>query len=636
MDQISAEFKTIEDNSSSMGVEQEKASIRAKLRNLRDPDTDEIIEGKQEEYEKLRKQLISLKNAKEEENNLDYSSLSVAKIISADRLSDSSSRIKILQIFSDVKKEMSDIVNKEKSTVCGVVSDLRNRISDIDAVVSEHKSKKNLLKIEIEQLNEDDSYSDYRRKQQELRREITNFFSDFELLDEYPADDYATAIEIIAKRWNEIERNQEAMQQENKSKIPMYKAIRNYLGDEEILEEDRSSYTKKLFDNANVFGMTCTSREYFSEDSMKALREYKLGNINVRNVGIDVVIIDEVSKSSFLDLMIPVLYGKTVILVGDHRQLPPMYDLKHMRKGDFDGLNPEIIDYDLNQQYQELYETCFFKTLFESVPDAYKIMLDKQYRCHSDIMDVFNHFYSTNGKGLTVGLSNQNDLKNHELLIKANGLTLIEPQNHIYFINCSDYESKLDSESTSIINRQEAEVIAKLLQLMNDQYGTMIEEGRIKKDKKKDERKSAGVICTYRDQARYIKSLIKGKQFSNFSAKREERLIINTVDDFQGDEREIIIVSMVRNPKDGRASSDFIKQFERINVALSRARSLLIVVGSMDYLNSIAIELPDINGNKDLDRRSFPVYREIIRTIQAKGKILQASDVTGEVTRYGR
>lgn len=636
LDQVSDEFRTIEENSSSMSVEQEKASIRSKIRALRDPDTDEIIDGKEEEYEQLRKQLISLKTVKDVDSNINYASLSVASFIPADKLSDSSGRTKILQQLTDIKAEIARCVSDERTVVSGIATDLSERIANIDAEIAEYKRKKNLLQIEIEQLNEDASYSDYRRRQQELRKEIVDFFSDFEILDEYPADDYAAAIEIIARRWNDIERNQESLQQENKSKIPMYKAIREYLSDEEILEEDRISYTKKLFDNANVFGMTCTSREYFSEDSMRALREYKLGNINVRNVGIDVVIIDEVSKSSFLDLMIPVLYGRTVILVGDHRQLPPMYDLKHMKKTDFDGLNPEVIDYDLNKEYQELYETCFFKTLFESVPDAYKIMLDKQYRCHSDIMDVFNHFYSTNGKGLTVGLSNQNDLKNHELEIKSNGLTLIEPHNHIYFVNCTEYESQLDSESTSIINRQEAEVISKLLQLMNEQYGRMIEKGSIKKDKKKDERKSVGVICTYRDQARHIKSLIKGKQFSNFSSKREDRLIINTVDDFQGDERDIIIVSMVRNPRGGRSNSDFIKQFERINVALSRARCMLVVVGSMEYLNSIAIDLPDINGNKDLDRHSFPIYREIIRTIQAKGKILQASDVIGEVTHDGK
>ncbi|WP_455099568.1 AAA domain-containing protein [Peptostreptococcus stomatis] len=636
LDQVSEEFRTIEENSSSMSVEQEKAGIRSKIRALRDPDTDEIIEGKEEEYEELRKQLISLKNAKDADSEIDYASLLVASFISADKLSDSSKRTKILQQFSDIKAQIADCVSAEKGSLSEISSELRNKITDIDDQISEYKRNRNLLQIEIEQLNDDSSYADFRKKQQELRKEITDFFADFEIFDEYLADDYATAIEIIVKRWNEIELNQETLQQENKSKIPMYKAIREYLDDEEILEEDRISYTKKLFDNANVFGMTCTSREYYSEESMRSLREYKLGNINVRNVGIDIVIIDEVSKSSFLDLMIPILYGKTVILVGDHRQLPPMYDLKHMKKADFDGLDPEVIDYDLNKQYQELYETCFFKTLFERVPSAYKIMLDKQYRCHSDIMDVFNHFYSTNGKGLSVGLSNQNDLKNHDLEIKTNGLTLIEPHNYIYFINCTEYESQLDAESTSIINRQEAEVIAKLLQLMNDQYGKMIDKGTIRKDKKKDERKSAGVICTYRDQARHIKSLIKGKSFTNFSAKREDRLIINTVDDFQGDERDIIIVSMVRNPRGGKSNSDFIKQFERINVALSRARYMLVVVGSMDYLNSIAIDLPDINGNKDLDRHSFPVYREIIRTIQAKGRIIQVTDVLGEVNRNGK
>lgn len=636
LEQISDEFKTIEENSSSMSVEQEKASIRSKIRELRDPDTDEIIEGKEDEYEVLRKQLISLKNAKDTDSEVDYGSLSVATIIPADKLSDGTKRAKILREFADIKEEITRCLAGEKKLIRQSMEELEDKVQQIDFNIGRLKKEKYQIQNEMEILNDDDSYATFCLKQQGLRKAIVDFFTDFEINDEYPADDYAMAIDIIAKRWNEIEKNQEMLQKENQSKIPMYKAIRDYLADEEILEEDRISYTKKLFDNANVFGMTCTSRERFSEASMKALREYKLGDINVRNVGIDVVIIDEVSKSSFLDLMIPILYGKTVILVGDHRQLPPLYDLKHMRKGDFDGLDPEIIDYDLNKQYQELYETCFFKELFESVSSEYKIMLDKQYRCHSDIMDVFNHFYSTNGKGLSIGLSNQNDLKNHDLLVKYNGITLIEPHNHIYFVNCTEYESHLDAESSSIVNRQEADVVCQLLKLMNNEYGKMIEQGTIRKDSKKDERKSVGVICTYRDQARYIKNNLKGVRFNNYSQKREERLIINTVDDFQGDERDIIIVSMVRNPRGDRYSTDFIDQFERINVALSRARCMLIVVGSQEFLSRSSIELPDINGNKDLDKHSFPVYREIIRTIQAKGKILQASDVIGEVKHHGK
>ena len=139
--------------------------------------------------------------------------------------------------------------------------------------------------------------------------------------------------------------------------------------------------------------------------------------MDIRTQGIDVVIIDEVSKSSFLDLLIPILYGKTIILVGDHRQLPPMYDLRHMRESDFEGLDEDIITKKINDGYTELYEECFFKTLYENVPDDFRVMLNKQYRCHSHIMQVFNHFYGGNERGLVVG-KKQQKTKNGKLGIK--------------------------------------------------------------------------------------------------------------------------------------------------------------------------------------------------------------------------
>ena len=630
LDEIRDNLKFIEKNSSSMSIEQKRADIKSKMAALRDPDTDDILEDKEEEYAGLKKQLIALKKITDEvKNDINYSELKISEIIQANKLADNNSRTRILKSFIEIKEKITEYIIDKKNFINNCIFELSSKIDKIKAEIIDLKEQKRNLQNQIEKFNEEDSYLNYRNKNQELRKEIVEFFNDFEISEEY--SNYLEAIEIIERRWNDIEKNQEKLSQENSLKIPMYKNIRKYLSDEEILEEDRISYTKNLFDNANVFGITCTSREYYSESSMKALREYKLGNINIRNVGIDVVIVDEVSKSSFLDLMIPVLYGKTVILVGDHRQLPPLYDLKHMREDDFDDLDNEKIDYTLNKQYQKLYETCFFKELFERVPNDYKIMLDKQYRCHSDIMDVFNHFYSTNGKGLSIGLANQNDLKNHDLLIKNKGVTLIEPQNHIYFVNCTNYESRLDTDSSSIINTQESKVVCHLLKMMDEEYGNMIEDGKIKNSVKKDERKSIGVICTYRDQARYIKSELKGIKFNNFSQKREEKLIINTVDDFQGDERDIIIVSMVRNPKNNNYNTDFIDQFERINVALSRARCMLIIVGAQEFLSRSSINLPDINGNKALDKHAFPVYRAIIRTIQAKGKLLQASDIIEEV-----
>ena len=626
VEQVEEEFKLIEENEQKFSIEAQKQELKLKIEKLVDPDTYLPLSGKEEEVQRLQKNLIELKN-KEPKDNIDYSKYNIVSLVPANKIS--ANKNGIIKELIDIKKKISNFISKERKEIAPKIEELDTKIENTIKEIDNTKKKKDELSSKKEELENDNSYTDFKEKGQVLKREIKRFFEKFEIYEEYEENNFDDAIEIIEKKWKNIEINQGSLEEENKLKIPMYKSICKYLADEKILEEDRISFTKKLFINANIFGITCTSRDNFTEDAMEELREYNLGDVNIRNVGIDVVIIDEVSKSSFLELLISTLYGKTVILVGDHRQLPPLYDLKHLKENDFENLDPRIINYQRNKEYQELYEKSFFKELFEKIPDSYKIMLNKQYRCHSDIMDVFNHFYKTAGKkGLEIGLTNQNDIKQHGLSIKEKNKILIDPENHVYFVNCNEYESR-NEDSSSIINEQEAEVVCKLLRLINEEYGNMLKKGDLVCEKNCDERKSIGVICTYSDQAKQIKNKIKGEKFENFSKKREERLIINTVDDFQGDERDIIILSMVRNPK-GRHNREFIDQFERINVALSRARCMLIIVGSQNFLSKTSIDLPDINGHKELDRKSFPIYKEIIKTIQMKGRILQAEDIIEE------
>ena len=72
-----------------------------------------------------------------------------------------------------------------------------------------------------------------------------------------------------------------------------------------------------------------------------------------------------------------------------------------------------------------------------------------------------------------------------------------------------------------------------------------------------------------------------------------------------------------------------LKKFERINVALSRAKKMLIVVGNISFLSEVGlIDLPDLDGGKI--KTGYPVYRKIIQTISQYGKILEAEDVLGE------
>lgn len=623
IEQVEEEFKLIEENEQKFSIESQKQELKSKIEKLVDPDTYLPLSGKEKEVKKLQEDLIRLKN-NEPEDNIDYSKYNIVSLVPANEIS--TNKNGIIKELMEIKLKINNFISEEREEIAPKIEELDAKIENMIKEIADIKKKKDELSSTKEELENDNSYTDFKEKGQVLKREIKRFFEEFEIYEEYEENNFDDAIEIIEKKWKDIEANQGSLEEENKLKIPMYESICKYLADEKILEEDRISFTKKLFINANIFGITCTSRDNFTEDAMEELREYNLGDVNIRNVGIDVVIIDEVSKSSFLELLISTLYGKTVILVGDHRQLPPLYDLKHLKENDFENLDPTIINYQRNKEYQELYEKSFFKELFEKIPDSYKIMLNKQYRCHSDIMDVFNHFYKTDGKkGLEIGLTNQNDIKQHGLLIKEKNKILIDPENHVYFVNCNEYESR-NEDSSSIINEQEAEVVSKLLKLINEEYGNMLKKGDLVCEKNRDERKSIGVICTYSDQAKQIKNKIKGEKFENFSKKREERLIINTVDDFQGDERDIIILSMVRNPK-GRHNREFIDQFERINVALSRARCMLIIVGAQDFLSKTSIDLPDINGHKELD---IKIYKEIIKTIQMKGRILQAEDIIGE------
>ena len=606
---------------------------------MRDPETDEAPEEGDANYEEYKKYQAELKDVvnkiKAAQSGSDYnvSESAIFTILPAivgnktlmKELPEELKMFKVklnsivFAIKGDIEEKLDEVLNQE--------AEVSDRISGKQIEISEHKRR-------YEELSEDKGVEEYGELNSALKQKITRFFRDFDIIKEYDSDNLETAFQIIAEEWSKLERNYMATQAENKVKIPMYKEIVKYLSQDDILEEDRAAYTRELYNSANVFGITCTSRDRFTPAQLEELGRYGIESVDIRTVGIDVVIIDEVSKSSFLDLLIPILYGKTIILVGDHRQLPPMYDLRHMRADDFEGLDEEIITKEINDGYTKLYEECFFKTLYEKVPKEFKVMLNKQYRCHSHIMEVFNHFYGGSNKGLVVGKKQQDDEKEHNLTVRINGNTVIDPIHHIYFVDCDQKESSAFEGSTSKINEQEAQVAMTLLKELDKASQELVAKRKIHVDssKKIDERSSVGIICTYGDQAGLIKKKRKYQQFTGFSGRPDERLIISTVDDFQGDERDIIIVSMVRNPAQGkRYDAEFIKKFERINVAFSRARKLLIIVGSRKFLSEAGIiDLPDLDGDHSQDKLNFPVYREIIDTINFRGRILTAKDILGE------
>lgn len=638
-----ADLKTVREEVEHLLPEDEIGKLQAKqiqlrkeLSALRDPDTDEAPapgDDRYEEYKEKQAELIALSKAIKQYDG--------EKVETEGFLYDvAPSIVGHRELLLAFPSEVEAFQKKTREIIAMYVENLETDIekarkeegeisSKIDDLQAELAEKKNMY----ERKGENEEFLEYGELSSALKQKINRFFHDFGIIAEYDPDDFAEAFSIIEKEWDKLETGYAKTKNENELKIPMYRDISKYLSQEDILEEDRRSFTRVLYDNVNVFGITCTSRDRFTPAQLTELGNYGIKTVDIRSQDIDVVIVDEVSKSAFLDLLIPILYGKTVVLVGDHRQLPPMYDLRHMRKEDFEGLDEEIISKKINDIFTQLYEECYFKTLYERVPDDFRVMLNMQYRCHSHIMEVFNHFYGGDKNGLQIGKKQQDAEKEHGLTVKMNGETLIEPRYHVYFVDCTEKESSAFEGSTSKVNEQEAEVTLRLLRSLNEASEQLVKDGkcRIDKNRRIDERPSVGVICTYGDQARRIQRKRKGQRFDGFSEKQDEKLVISTVDDFQGDERDVIILSMVRNPVSDRYNAEFIKKFERINVALSRARKLLIVVGSRNFLTTAGIiDLPDLSGKHSRDRLNYPVYREIIDTINFRGKILTANQILGE------
>lgn len=383
-------------------------------------------------------------------------------------------------------------------------------------------------------------------------------------------------------------------------------------------DPDGAAYDNRFFyeiylKSCNVVGISCT-------DSMRELDDMFSG--------FDVVIIDEVSKATPPELLIPLMKGRKAILVGDHRQLPPMFnehegtyrELMERQAEDVDesegGEEPDesrtLLTPGNFRRFKNMVTASLFKSYFEQADDSIKHSLLVQYRMHSDISGVINRFYDNR---LLNGCSPDQEAadKAHGLAIKGvDGLPLIVPKSHAYWIDSSNlpsgrpvYESFL-GHSTSACNYLEIYMIIELLKKMADAHrGVWLESG-------KRDIKSVGVISFYQMQVNELRRMWKNeRRHFDFSPLSVE---INTVDRFQGKEKNIIIASLVRNNKSGKASKHVIS-FERINVAFSRAQELLVIVGARHMYEGLQVELPNMDrpGHK-----TVPVYQNIMADLHRK------------------
>ena len=283
--------------------------------------------------------------------------------------------------------------------------------------------------------------------------------------------------------------------------------------------------------------------------------------------------IDEAAQALEAACWIPMKRASRVILAGDHCQLPPtVKSIAALRAGLGKTLmeriaenKPEVvtllkIQYRMNDEIMRFSSDWFYGGKVESAPQIkYRSVLD--YDHPITWIDTSNEENQITIEGEDAPEDSASTSSSESTSSPAS----VTNQN-----SDLNFKEQFVGESFGRINKAEAELT--LLTLA--EYFTKIGKQRVL-----SESIDVGIISPYRAQVQYLKKLIKKYEFF----KPYRRLIsVNTVDGFQGQERDVILISLVRSNDDGQIG--FLKDLRRMNVAMTRARMKLIILGNKDTM----------------------------------------------------
>jgi ATP-dependent RNA/DNA helicase IGHMBP2 len=295
---------------------------------------------------------------------------------------------------------------------------------------------------------------------------------------------------------------------------------------------------KALFDEAHKIMKEVGNTEQYIIDDIVSKTQVVTATLvganhyTIRNLEYNTVVIDEAGQALEPACWIPILKAKKVILAGDHCQLSPTIKSNEAAK---DGLSKTLL------------EKCI-----ELHPEAVTL-LEEQYRMNEKIM------------GYSSLIFYENKLKAHESVAKS---LLFEEDFPLLFIDTAGcgYEEKL--EGTSSTNPDEAVFVFKHINLFVSEL--------VNKNSFKDVSNfpSIAVISPYKQQINLLKTQF---EHSPDLQKFKENISVNTIDSFQGQERDIVYISLTRSNDKGEIG--FLSDIRRMNVAMTRARKKLVVIG---------------------------------------------------------
>ena len=296
--------------------------------------------------------------------------------------------------------------------------------------------------------------------------------------------------------------------------------------------------------------------ELFDEARVVACTLVGSANRVMMNRHFTTLFIDEAAQALEAACWIAIGKADRVILAGDHHQLPPTIKCIEAER---EGLGRTLM-----------------QKIAHTKPETVSL-LKIQYRMHEDIMRFSSQWFY------------HNEL---ESAPEVSGRGILRLDTPIVWFDTSecDFTENAREETMSRVNRQEAELLV-------EQLRSYIQ--KISKERVLEENIDFGLISPYKAQVQYIRKLIKQDAFF----KPLRRLItVHTVDGFQGQERDVILISLVRANEDGKIG--FLNDLRRMNVAITRARMKLMILGD----------------GSTLTRHAF--YKELYNYISQRGKII--------------
>ncbi|CAM3181167.1 AAA domain-containing protein [Filibacter tadaridae] len=446
------------------------------------------------------------------------------------------------------------LVEEELEKKVKVYADFKKKRATFEQYEHELASKKNDVQDIADQLEKASaSLQALNQESSSVQKEISEqkeqLASLVELLDKNPEEmrkQTLTSIRVLSSKVEKLKVDKKRLPSIHELQKEWFSHLTE--ANEYDLDEIRKLYVK----HANVIGTTCvaSARRDFVE-------EYPT---------FDVVIIDEVSKATPPELLLPMLKGKKIILVGDHHQLPPL-----MGQATLEELLEESDSFEEKKELEKLLKESLFERLFRTLPKQNKTMLGIQYRMHESIMKTISPFYEEGDYSLQCGLTDSDSARDH--LIDSR---YVQRSDHLLWFDMPNepkyFEEKVKG-GTSRFNQAELDMTRKILMDLDE----ATEKAKVAGTMKQTDKKSVGVISFYGEQVKRIDRMIQQDLMP-----QQLNCRTGSVDKFQGMEMDVIIVSFVRNHQEKGGDIGFARDYRRLNVALSRARELLIIVGSSD------------------------------------------------------